>query len=40
MGFFDAILAKLALFSAYTGAGLASNWSACQPKEPKSLGKK
>ena len=30
----EKILAKLALASAHTGAGLASIWNAYQPKEP------
>lgn len=40
MKFFEAILAKLALVSAYSGAGLASSWNAYQPKEPAFKKKK
>lgn len=36
----ESILAKLALMSAYSGAGLASSWNAYQPKEPDFKRKK
>ena len=35
MKFVETIMAKLALSSANFGAGLASAWSAYQPKEPE-----
>ena len=34
MKFVETILAKLAVKSATVGAGLASSWSAYQPKQP------
>ena len=37
MTFVEAIMAKLALSCANFGAGLASAWSAYQPREPKIM---
>ena len=37
MKIIEAILAQLALWSAQSGAGLASSWNAYQPKEPKNI---
>lgn len=39
MKFVDNALAKLALVSAQTGAGLASIWNAYQPKQPEMVKK-